>query len=406
MALQDTMDPSRKSEGKDRFKENNEKLKKRFEIVKERHSRRDHPAFDEDNKQHCAYDNYGIGCYDFTKNLPKGVPRQTFMDTLFHELENTPPVEEIEDLIYEMENYVGAQALAAKEKIVEKLKQCAKDAGNKVKELVKGPNQAKEANEAFSWAEEFFDLFMKLFTGEISLTTIVRVLVNVLKMSLKCMWKFIQRAYEPYLNTIMLIIWWVNVIIQFLALVSKRLVKVVELLQRAVSFQIRIPEDTEARCYMHGPAQAEPKLIVRNILLEEDSQTALQQANYAAGVVNQEVSNLTELQAAIKAEVANAKSQQSLKNTEAEMAKRVNFAVNAAIGNVMNALGVQDALTGLLGNVGSMSEALSKLAKISATAANIDKMIDKFCDAVFGVLDKILEAIGEAADAVGLGWLI
>lgn len=408
MSLSCTINPDRCSEGKDKFKENNEKLKKRFEEIKEKYAQKPHPAFGEvDGKEyHCAYNNYGIGCHDFTHDLPKGTPRQAMMDTLFHELENTPPVDELNDLFYEMETYVGAQALAAKEKIVNKLKDMAKQAGDKVKELVKGPSQANEANKEFSWVEELFDLFVDLFTGEISLTTIVRVLVNILKVSLKLMWKYIKQVYEPYLNTIMLIIWWVNTITQFVALVAKRLEKVVELLQRAANFQIRIPKDTAARKYMHIPAQSEPSLIVRNIVLDYDSKSALQQAQEASNKVNQEVNNLQDLQSYVQAEVRNAKSKQELKNTEAALAQNVSSVLNSAIANVMNALGVQDALVSLGQGVGSMAEALSKLAKVTAMAANVDQMIDKLCDAIFGVLDKILSAIGEVADSAGLGWLI
>ena len=399
MALAETLKKAQceKTCGQSAFDEARESLKARFKAVKERQEERDHPAYADagetirmghrevtlEQEFHCAFDRYSVGCYDFTGHLPKGVPRQRQMDTLFHEIENMPPLGLIEDYIHEAEEWLGEQAMKAKEYAINKLKEVMKNIIDRGKEMLNSLFNMDSVMDKMGGKEikELIDFLVAIITGKISLKTIVKIIENLIKLILKTIWRTLERMYEPYLQVIMLILWTVNVVVQLLALIADRIAKTMELLSRILSIQIKWPSDQTCRCSMKMCSNP-----------NAEAEAALMDAQADLAYVNGEISTLQLVQERMKSAV---------KASEAATQKAQDMA-NEALSQVTGQL--QSSLNQVLSKIpiGSISACLAELARITALAANIDKLIDKFAEAVGTVLTLGLNKFLEALDKLGI----
>jgi len=389
------------TQGKIDFKNSLDELQKRFDTIKERRKKRDHPAWAEpglywngktwEKEFHCAYDRYSVGCYDFTGNLPKGVPRQTQMDSLFHELENTPPIDLIEDYIHEAEKWLGEQALKAKKYAVEKLKSCMKEMADRAKQKMNELFNMDEVMNDIGGEElkELLDFLWKLITGEVSLSLLGKIVENIIKLVLKMIWRTIQRMYEPYLQVIMLILWTINVVVQLLTLIVDRIAKTMELLSRIIAIQIKWPKDDLNRNTMRI-AGSDP---------DAEAQKALQEYQQDMAYINGEITTLEMVKNQINSAAQKSNEPSLMEKAEAKATQAAEEQINTLIGNATSQL--QSAVNSVLSSIpiGSIQACLAEIARITALAANIDKLIDKFAEAVGTVvtlgINKLLECMEE-----------
>lgn len=413
MALAETLKKAQceKTCGQSAFDEARESLKARFKAVKERQEERDHPAYADagetirmghrevtlEQEFHCAFDRYSVGCYDFTGHLPKGVPRQRQMDTLFHEIENMPPLGLIEDYIHEAEEWLGEQAMKAKEYAINKLKEVMKNIIDRGKEMLNSMFNMDSVMDKMGGKEikELIDFLVAIITGKISLSTIVKIIENLIKLILKTIWRTLERMYEPYLQVIMLILWTVNVVVQLLALIADRIAKTMELLSRILSIQIKWPSDQTCRCSMKMCSNP-----------NAEAEAALMDAQADLAYVNGEISTLQLVQermkSAVKASEATPQEESLIAKASEAATQKAQDMANEALSQVTGQL--QSSLNQVLSKIpiGSISACLAELARITALAANIDKLIDRFAEAVGTVLTLGLNKFLEALDKLGI----
>lgn len=405
MAIGDTLIKAQQStKGKEDFTKAIDELKDRFAKIKAKREQRDHPAWAEAGTEyngktfkkefHCAYDRYSVGCYDFTKQLPKGVPRQTQMDSLFHELEDTPPIDLIEDYIDEAERWMGEQAMKAKEYAIEKLQSCMNEIKDRAVSKMKELFNMQDGMDKMGGKEvkELIDFLWDIITGKISIDTICKLIENLLKLILKTLWRTLQRLYEPYLQVIMLILWTINVVVQLLSLIVERIAKVMELISRVMAIQIKWPVDNVKRCTMKISG-SNPNAMAERVLREAQTDMAY---------MNGQISTLQLVQDKISSCVKDAETspqkKSMLEKKQSEYTTKGQQYINSLVSSCTGQL--QACINSCLSKVPikSVQACLSEMARITAMFANIDKLIDKFAEAVGSLccafLDKIMEALG------------
>ena len=400
------VEAQQQTQGKIDFKQSLDDLKNRFNAIKEKRAKRDHPAFADAGEEfngmvfqseyHCAYNRYNVGCFDFTGELPKGVPRQRTMDSLFHELENTPPVELIEDYIDEAERWVGEQAMKAKEYAIQKLKSCMKEIADRAEAKLKEITNFQSVMDSMGGKElkELIQFMWDILTGKISLDTICKIVENLIKLILKTIWRSLKRMYEPYLQVLLLILWTVKVVVTLLELVVDRIQKVMQLLSRIASIQIQWPVDNCPRCTMKI-SSSNPNAEVEKAL--HDAQTDM-------AYMNGQISTLElisdKISSAVKDAETSPSTQNALQQAANEFTSKGQQYVNNLVGSATSQLsGIVASATSQL-PFQSVKTCLAEMRKLMEMDKVIDKMIDSFAEAIGTLCTAGLNKLKDAMDKI------